>query len=149
MENIIDNKNTPQIPQTQEPKISDRTKGLQERFIDNLEKSFGIITTACKATGVDRGTYYDWCVKFPEFKKRVEEVSELTKDMIESKALERVMADSDKMIIYLLSTKCKDRGYVQDRNHHISGEIKQEQNIDLDYLSDEEKQLLAKIYSKG
>lgn len=144
--NIELEKKIQQIQQLPDLKDVERKRLVnQERFLGNLELAFGIITTACKATGINRATYYEWMLD-EQFKARVEDVSEVTKDMIESKGLEKVMEGSDKMIIYYLSTKCKDRGYVQEKNHNVTAEITQQPNIDLDILSDDEKALLAKIY---
>ena len=41
-----------------------------------LDKSLGVVTTACKMAGVGRTTFYEWLDKDLEFKKAVEEFKE-------------------------------------------------------------------------
>ena len=42
--------------------MSKRTKSdiLKKEIIKALEKSLGIVTTACKNVGIARSTYYEW-----------------------------------------------------------------------------------------
>ena len=32
---------------------------LKKAMVDALEKSLGVVTTACKSVGIDRGTHYN------------------------------------------------------------------------------------------
>ena len=37
-----------------------KTEANKIKMLENLEKSMNIVSTAAKATGIDRSTHYDW-----------------------------------------------------------------------------------------
>ena len=78
-----------------------------------LEKSLGIVTTACKATGVTRGIYYGWLKRDKDFAAQVDEMQEIALDFAESKLHKKIEQGSDTAIIFYLKTKGKARGYVE------------------------------------
>ena len=51
-----------------------KTEHNKKRILEALEKTFGVVTTACKQLGIGRTTYYDWYNNDPEFKKAVDEL---------------------------------------------------------------------------
>ena len=44
---------------------------LKKKLLEALEKSLGVVTTACKQVGCARSTFYDYMAKDQEFKKAV------------------------------------------------------------------------------
>jgi transcriptional regulator of acetoin/glycerol metabolism len=40
---------------------------LKKAMIAALEKSLGIVTTACKTVGIDRGSHYNWMREDEEY----------------------------------------------------------------------------------
>jgi len=105
-----------------------------------LEKSLGVVATACKAAGIARSSYYRWMQEDAAFKAAVEELTEVSLDFGESQ-LHKLMngyhlpdvkvffnkEDPDNPIvlpiqkhfgpdaaavIFFLKTKGKKRGYV-------------------------------------
>jgi len=78
-----------------------------------LEKSLGIVTTAANACGVSRETHRKWMQDDLEYAARVKEVKETKMDFVESMAHKRVQEGSDTMIIFMLKTQAKDRGYIE------------------------------------
>lgn len=90
----------------------------KKKFLDILEKSYGIVLTACKSCSLPRSTYYKWLKEDNEFKERVDDIQEMAIDFVESKLIQRIAGDyetdpSDTAIIFYLKTKGKKRGYVE------------------------------------
>lgn len=107
------------------------------RVLECLEKSLGIVTTACKKANITRPTFYDYCNKDKEFSKAVDEIQNITLDFAEGKLLENIQKGSDTAVIFYLKTKGKKRGYIE-RTENVT--VQRESFND---LTDE--QLQAKI----
>jgi hypothetical protein len=82
-------------------------------MIAALEKTLGIVTAACKASGISRDKHYYWMNHDPIYKKAVEEIGEMGVDFAEGKLLESIKNGSDTATIFYLKTKGKARGYVE------------------------------------
>ncbi len=95
--------------------MANRTKSdiLKKELLGALEKSLGIVTTACKACQVARSTFYDWYNNDLDFKASVDDVGEVSLDFAESKLLEQISANNSTATIFYLKTKGKKRGYVE------------------------------------
>lgn len=83
----------------------------KEEFIRALNASYGIIVTACEATGIGRSTYYRWYNVDQEFREKVDEVTETQVDFVESKLIQAISAGDTTATIFYLKTKGKKRGY--------------------------------------
>ncbi len=114
-------------------------------MVNALEKSLGIISTACAEVGIARQTHYRWLSEDEEYKQQVEDISEMAIDFVESKLHEKIngvtvqtfnskgepqiydQPPSDTAIIFFLKTKAKKRGYIErqeiDSNTKISGSL--------------------------
>ena len=104
------------IPKTKSEKPmpkSTRTDMLKKQMIDSLEKSLGIVTIACRNVGIHRSTFYDWMNTDPEFKKLVDDVSEITLDFAESELHKQIRDGSTAATIFYLKTKGKKRGFIE------------------------------------
>lgn len=115
---------------------SDITK---KAIIKALEKSLGIVSTACNSVGISRQTHYRWLSEDEEYKQAVDDISEDAIDFVESKLHEKIngvqmvkhdnkgddvyydLAPSDTAIIFYLKTKAKKRGYVERQEVEQSG----------------------------
>ena len=95
--------------------MSKRTKSdiLKKEIIKALEKSLGIVTTACKNVGIARSTYYEWYNNDPVFKAEVNDIQEVCLDFAESKLFQQIENDNTSAIIFFLKTKGKKRGYIE------------------------------------
>jgi len=78
-----------------------------------LEKSLGIVTTACKSVGISRASLYEWKEKDPEFKKAVDDIEDIAIDFVESRLFLKIRGDDITAIIFFLKCKGKKRGYVE------------------------------------
>lgn len=82
-------------------------------MIEALEKSLGIVTTACKQVGISRQTHYEWMREDAEYKAAVDSIADIALDFAESKLHKSIENGSDTATIFYLKTKGKKRGYVE------------------------------------
>lgn len=85
----------------------------KKAMIVALEKSLGVVSTACKEIGISRQTHYRWLSEDEDYKREVEDVSELAMDFAESELHKLIKSGDTTAIIFYLKTKGKKRGYVE------------------------------------
>ncbi len=85
----------------------------KEALLKALEKSLGVVTTACKQLEISRATYYRWLSEDEEFSKSAKEIQDVALDFVESKLFEQIQESSTAATIFYLKTKGKRRGYVE------------------------------------
>ena len=85
----------------------------KKALVEALEKSLGVVSTACKAAGISRDTHYRWLKEDPEYKAQVEELSEVAIDFAESHLHKLIKEGNPAATIFFLKTKGKNRGYVE------------------------------------
>ena len=107
---------------------------LKKKMIEALEKSLGVVTTACKTAGVARSTHYDWMAADAKYKEAVEGLQDVALDFAESKLFKSIENGSDTATIFYLKTKGKKRGYVerQEIAHEIEKPIFKPIDLDVD-----------------
>ena len=93
-------------------------------MVEAMEKSLGIVTTACKAVGISRETHYSWMREDPQYKAAIENLSNVAIDFAESQLHKRMKEGSDAAIIFFLKCRGKSRGYIERQEMDHSGEIK-------------------------
>ena len=81
--------------------------------ITALESTLGIVTQACKISGVSRSQHYEWCATDAEYKNDVRMVEEMAIDFAESKLHKNIEKGKETSIIFYLKTKAKKRGYIE------------------------------------
>lgn len=108
---------------------------LKKSMIEALEKSLGIVTTACKSTGIHRSTHYEWIIKDEAYKSEVESISEITLDFAESQLHKQINEGNTSATIFYLKTKGKKRGYVERQEFEVI-----ENDIDFSNITDEDLQ---------
>lgn len=96
-----------------------KTEHNKKAVLEALEKSLGVVTTACKLAGVGRTQYYQWLKDDSEFRKQVDDVANITLDFAESQLHKQIKDGSVPATIFYLKTKGKNRGYVE--RQEISG----------------------------
>lgn len=90
-----------------------RTQERKQAVIEALQKSLGIVTTACINAGVSRSQFYEWLKNDAEFSKAVEDIEDVTLDFVEGKLLQNVKDNDTQSILFYLKTKGKRRGYTE------------------------------------
>jgi len=96
-----------------------KTEHNKKAILEALEKSLGVVTTACKIAGVGRTQFYQWLKDDSEFRKQVDDVANITLDFAESQLHKQIKDGSVPATIFYLKTKGKNRGYVE--RQEISG----------------------------
>ena len=92
---------------------SEQTEHNKKNVLEALEKSFGIVTTACKTVGIGRTQFYQWLKDDQVFKEKVNDIQNVTLDMAESQLHKQILGGNTSATIFYLKTKGKKRGYVE------------------------------------
>lgn len=94
----------------------------KEAMIKALEKSLGVVTSACRSVGISRTTHYEWLQTDEEYNKAVQSLSDLALDFAESKLHSLIQEGDTTATIFYLKTKGKQRGYIE--RQEVSTELK-------------------------
>lgn len=95
---------------------------LKKRMIEALEASLGVVTSAAKKAGIDRGSHYKWYKNDEKYRTAVDAVQDIALDFAESKLHQSIASGSDTAIIFYLKTKGKRRGYIERQEMDIRTE---------------------------
>jgi len=85
----------------------------KESVLKALEKSFGVVTVACKNAEVPRSTFYKWVKEDKEFAKDVKDIANIALDFAESQLYKQIGKGNVTSTIFYLKTKGKVRGYIE------------------------------------
>lgn len=96
---------------------------LKSNMIEALEKSLGIVTTACKAVGISRQTHYEWCKTDADYNAKVEGISDIALDFAESQLHKQIQSGEVSSTIFYLKTKGKKRGYIEKTETEQTGQM--------------------------
>tara|TARA_R100000951_G_scaffold111869_1_gene111421 strand:- start:2757 stop:3125 length:369 start_codon:yes stop_codon:yes gene_type:complete len=104
-----------------------KTEQHKKAVIEALEKSLGVVTSACKNAGVGRTQFYNWLKEDKEFAKQVNDISNIALDFAETQLHKQINDGNTSATIFYLKTKGKKRGYIekievdQDTKMEVSG----------------------------
>lgn len=101
----------------------------KKKFKEAVLDSGGVITTIANRLNVQRKTVYEWLVKHPEMKEYIEQETEKILDMAEISLFSQVKDKDLGATKYLLSTKGKNRGYIEKQEKELSFDNKGEKPI--------------------
>ena len=99
---------------------SDKTNSKKEAMIKALEKTLGIVTTACSKASVSRSQHYHWMNNDPEYKRSVTELENIALDFAESHLHDLIKNGSPAATIFFLKTKGKRRGYIETTSIEVT-----------------------------
>ena len=95
----------------------------KEDILQALEKTLGVVKTACKQVGIGRATFYRWLKEDKEFNEQVIAIQDVALDFAESKLFEQIQDGSTAATIFYLKTKGKRRGFVERQElEHTGGD---------------------------
>lgn len=97
---------------------------IKKNLIVALEKSLGIVSSACKEVGCARSTFYKYYNEDKEFKQKVDDIENYTLDFVESKLHEKIKDGDTTSIIFYCKTKGKKRGYVERQEIKHDADVK-------------------------
>lgn len=101
-----------------------KTNIVKKALIEALEKSLGVVTTACKQVGIGRTTFYEYINKDDKFAKEVADIQNIALDFAESQLHKQIQDGNTSATIFYLKTKGKKRGYVERSEIVHDGAIK-------------------------
>ena len=93
--------------------MTDNSDTNKKNLLEALEKSLGVVTTACKNAGLHRSTYYDYYNNDEEFQSKVEDIQNIAIDFAESQLHKQILDGNSTSTIFFLKTKGKKRGYIE------------------------------------
>jgi hypothetical protein len=105
---------------------SNKIQHTKKALLEALEKSLGVVTTACKQVGIDRSTFYRYYKEDEEFKIEVDDLSNVAIDFAESQLFKQIQDGNPTSTIFYLKTKAKKRGYVERQEIEHTGDVKSE-----------------------
>jgi hypothetical protein len=102
-------------------------RGTKEAMLFSLERSNGIVQTACINSGISRDTHYRWLRDDPQYNEAVMMAKDIAIDFVESKLMALIngvtvegkfgtvykRAPDVASVIFYLKTQAKHRGYVE------------------------------------
>ena len=96
----------------------------KKRMIESLEKSLGVVTSACKNVGISRQTHYRWLAEDEEYAENVKGIQDVALDFAESQLHKQISDGNTSATIFYLKTKGKGRGYIErsEVDHTTKGE---------------------------
>ena len=97
-----------------------KTNTKKEAMLEALERSLGIVTTACNAVGVGRTTHYQWMKDDREYREAVKGIENRTLDFAESHLHKLIKEGNPAATIFFLKTKGKKRGYVERQEIEVA-----------------------------
>ena len=103
--------------------MATKTDILKSNLLEALEKSLGVVTTACKIVDCNRSTFYKYYNNDQDFKASVDELQNLTLDFAESQLHQQIKDGNTTATIFYLKTKGKKRGYVERKEVEMTAEV--------------------------
>lgn len=97
-----------------------KTLHNKKALLEALEKSLGVVTTACKSVGISRVMFYEYLKQDAEFKAAVDDVENIALDFAESQLHKQIQQGNPTSTIFYLKTKGKGRGYVERSEQEIT-----------------------------
>ena len=95
----------------------------KKALLKALEKSLGVVTTACRQVGIGRTTFYNYVNEDETFRKNVEDINNIALDFAESQLHKQIQEGNTTATIFLLKTKGKKRGYVERQEIQHDGSV--------------------------
>ena len=92
-------------------KQTNKVKIHKAQLLIALEKSLGIVTSACKEVGLSRNTYYNYYENDDEFSAAVDAIGDITLDFAENQLFKKIKEGSERSILFYIKYKGKARGY--------------------------------------
>ena len=102
---------------------SNKIEQHKKALIQALEKSLGVVTTACKQVGIGRTTFYNYVNEDETFRKDVEDIDNIALDFAESQLHKQIQDGNTTATIFLLKTKGKKRGYIERQEIQHDGQV--------------------------
>ena len=103
-------------------------------LLESLEKSLGIVSTACQKADVSRGSFYRWYNDDEDFKNKVDEIDNVKLDFVESQLFKNIQKEKERSIIFYLQHKGHKRGYIQKQNINLTSSDEEINKIEIEIV---------------
>jgi hypothetical protein len=103
--------------------MSLETNIKKQAMIKALEDALGVVTTAARKVGIDRKTHYNWLSDDEDYKRAVDDISDVALDFAESQLHKQIQSGEVSSTIFYLKTKGKKRGYVERQEVEHGGGV--------------------------
>lgn len=104
------------------PTNRNNTQQRKKEMLEALNKSLGVVTTACKNVGIVSSTHYRWLNDDEEYKQAVNDIENTALDFAESHLHKLIQSGNPAATIFYLKTKGKNRGYIERQEQVQIGE---------------------------
>ena len=99
----------------------EESKMRKRKMLKSLRKSLGNVEMATRESGVPRRTHFFWMKSDAAYARRVVDIVETQKDLVEGQLLNNCKKGKERSIFFYLSTKAKDRGYGGVKMNDVPG----------------------------
>ena len=106
----------------------------KKMLIESLEKSLGIISTACSNAGISRSSFYKWYKEDEDFKNKVDEIDNVKLDFVESQLFKNIQNQKERSIIFYLQHKGHKRGYIHRQDINLTSNEEKINKIEIEIV---------------
>jgi|TARA_R110002020_G_scaffold91513_1_gene222111 hypothetical protein len=92
----------------------------KKEFLEALERSLGVVTTAASVCNIARTTHYRWLEEDSDYAEAVKDIQESAIDFAESSLHQQIKNKVPSSTIFYLKTKGKHRGYVEKQEIQVN-----------------------------
>ena len=96
----------------------------QKAMVEALEKSLGIVTSACKSVDIARNTHYEWLKTNKSYRKLCKDIENVALDFAESHLHKQIAKGNPLSTMFFLKCKGKGRGYIEQNIVELKGNMK-------------------------
>ena len=93
--------------------LENRIEQDKERVLVALERTLGVVTSACKEAGIGRTAFYRFYNEDQSFKEKADSIQAVALDFVESQLFKQIREGNTAATIFYLKTKGKVRGYLE------------------------------------
>lgn len=90
-----------------------QTINAKKRMLKAMENNLCIVTKASNVAKIHRSTHYQWIADDPEYKKQIDELSEIVHDMVENELFQQIRGGNTTSTIFYMKCKMRSRGYIE------------------------------------
>lgn len=103
--------------QKRNPAKTDKSKKI---FIEALGKALGIVSSACKLSGLSRAQVYKWRKDDEAFAAAMDDTDNIAIDFAEQQLMKNIKSGKEASCIFFLKCRAKARGYVEKQEIEVT-----------------------------
>jgi len=103
--------------------MTDSIGHKKRAMLEALEKSLGVVTTACKQAQISRDTHYRWLKEDKDYRVKCKDMENVALDFAESQLHKQIMKGNPLSTIFFLKCKGKKRGYIEQQDIKVTGNV--------------------------